>query len=58
MTDNKCKEDRDAILKESAEKGRSIRDMAVVFDVGPSTIRRWADKANIKFRAKSHWRKS
>ena len=58
MTDNKCKEDRDAILKESAEKGRSLRDMAVVFDVDPSTIRRWAVKTNIKFKAKSHWRKS
>ena len=44
-------------LKEKIKEGKSSHDIAMAYDVHPSTIRRKAKKMGLKFEAKSHWRK-
>ena len=44
-------------LKQKIEQGKSSHDIAMQYDVHPSTIRRKAKELGLKFEAKSHWRK-
>ena len=44
-------------LKQKIEQGKSSHDIAMQYDVHPSTVRRKSKELGLKFEAKSHWRK-
>ncbi len=44
-------------LKEKIEQGKSSHDIAMSYDVHPSTIRRKAKELGLKFETQSCWRK-
>lgn len=44
-------------LEQKIKQGKSSHDIAMTYDVHPSTIRRKAKELGLKFEGKSHWRK-
>jgi|TARA_R100000482_G_C5090947_1_gene130785 transposase len=44
-------------LKRKIQQGKSSHDIAMSFDVHPSTIRRKAKEFGLKFKTQTHWRK-
>mgnify|MGYP001398620627 FL=1 len=43
-------------LKEQIKQGKSSHDIAMSYDVHPSTVRRKAKELGLKFVNKTHWR--
>lgn len=52
-----CNKDREQILKESIEQGKSLGEVALSFGVTKSTVRRWALRHDLTFKTQSPWRK-
>jgi len=44
-------------LEQKIKEGKSSHDIAMTYDVHPSTIRRKAKAFGLKFQTQSHWRK-
>jgi IS30 family transposase len=44
-------------LEQKIKEGKSSHDIAMTYDVHPSTIRRKAKQFGLKFETQSHWRK-
>ena len=44
-------------LEQKIKEGKSSHDIAMTYDVHPSTIRRKAKALGLKFQTQSHWRK-
>ena len=45
-------------LKEKIKQGKSSHDIAMTYDVHPSTVRRKAKELGLKFATKTCWRKA
>ena len=43
-------------LEQKIKEGKSSHDIAMTYDVHPSTIRRKAKALGLKFQTQSHWR--
>ena len=50
-------EDDEGTRGEKIEQGKSSHDIAMTYDVHPSTIRRKAKELGLKFETQSCWRK-
>ena len=44
-------------LEQKIKEGKSSHDIAMTYDVHPSTVRRKAKQFGLKFQTQSHWRK-
>lgn len=45
------------ILSNSAQQGKTLRDVARQLNVSNTTVWRWAKSHDIRFNNQSHWRK-
>ena len=44
-------------LEKKIKEGKSSHDIAMTYDVHPSTVRRKSKELGLRFKTQSHWRK-